>query len=137
MVRLYTLHIFNRQGVCLYYQDWQRPRPPAGGDLAQEHKLMFGFLFSLKQLVGKMSPRKGGFYACSTAAYKLNYYETASGLRFVLCSEVGAGDMREVLRHVYANIYVECVTKNPLWKVDEPVNCPMFVQTLGQYLENL
>ena len=44
--------------------------------------------------------RGGGFYACSTSAYKLHYFETASGLRFVLTTDLAAADMREALRHI-------------------------------------
>eukprot|EP00965_Chrysotila_dentata_P237665 6202047-Pleurochrysis_carterae.AAC.2 len=79
----------------------------------------------------------GGFYACSTSAFKLNYFETASGIRFVLCTELGAGDMREVLRHIFSNIFVECLTKNPMWKADEPISCPLFVQQLTNYLDGI
>jgi len=96
---------------------------------------MFGFLFSLKQLVGKMSPRRGGgFYACSTNAYRLHYFETASGLRFVLTTDLATGDMREVLRYIYAQIYVECLVKNPLYQPGEPISCTLFTQTLERYM---
>ena len=109
MVQLYTLSIFNRQGAPLFYKEWSRPA--AVKDMKEEHKLMFGFLFSLKQLVAKMSPRKsGGFYACSTNTYKLHYFETASGLRFVLTTDLAAADLREALRYIYSQIYVECLT---------------------------
>lgn len=135
MVVLYTLQIFNRQGQPLYYREWSRP--VAVKDLKEEHKLMFGFLFSLKQLVGKMTPRKGGFYACSTSAYRLHYFETASGLRFVLTTDLSATDMREALRHVYSQIYVECLTKNPLYTPGEPISCPLFTQTLERYMTSL
>ena len=51
--------IFNRQGTCLYYQEFQPSATSApAGDIKSHHKLMYGFLFSLKQLVGKLSPRK-------------------------------------------------------------------------------
>ena len=46
--------IFDRQGQPLFYREWDRPVPQQ----KDEHKLTFGFLFSLKQLVGKMSPKK-------------------------------------------------------------------------------
>ena len=42
--------------MSLFYKEWSRP--VAIKDMKEEHKLMFGFLFSLKQLVGKMSPKK-------------------------------------------------------------------------------
>jgi len=100
---------------------------------------MFGFLFSLKQLVQKMAPRgaSGGFHACSTSTYKLNYFESASGFRFILCTDFKAGDMREVLRHIYADIFVEHLTKNPLWVAEEPISCNAFVRHLDSFLEGL
>ena len=99
---------------------------------------MFGFLFSLKQTVAKLSPKKGGgFYACSTSNYRLHYFETASGLRFVLTTDLAATDMREALRHVYSQIYVETVTKNPLYTPGEPITCPAFTQTLERYMMSL
>ena len=48
--------IFNRHGQPLFYREWARPL--AARNLSDEHKLMFGFLFSLKQLVAKMSPKR-------------------------------------------------------------------------------
>ena len=132
---LYTLQIYNRQGVPLFYREWNRPA--AVKDMKEEHKLMFGFLFSLKQLVQKMSPKKGGFYACSTSAYRLHYFESASGLRFVLTTDLAATDMREALRHIYSQIYVECLTKNPLYTPGEPITCSLFTQTLERYVSSL
>lgn len=133
---VYTLHIFNRAGLCMYYREWSRPME--NGDLKSNNKLLFGFLFSLKQLVGKISPRKGGgFYACSTSAFKLNYFETPSGHRFVLCTDLAAGDMREPLRHIYSHIFVECLVKNPLWTPNEEITNANFVQAIDRYVNSL
>ena len=129
--------IFSRTGQCLLYKECSRPALPRQGE-ANEQKLLFGYLFSLKDLVKKMSPKKGGsFYACSTNAFKLNYYETASGLRFVMTTDLAAGDMREPLRKIYADFFVETLVKNPLWKNDEEITCPVFTQQLDQYLRTL
>jgi hypothetical protein len=40
---------------------------------------------------------------------------------------------------VYANIYVECIARNPLYrhKPDEPLKCPLFVARLEEYLFSL
>lgn len=81
--------------------------------------------------------RGGGFYACSTNTFKLNYYEPPSGLRFILTTDLVAGDMRESLRHIYSNIYVEYLSKNPLWKPDEELTCPLFTQTLERYIATI
>jgi len=131
---VYTMQIFDRHGQPLYYCEWSRPV----GASKDEHKLMFGFLFSLKQLVGKMSPKKnGGFYACSTSTYKLHYLETASGLRFVMLTDPATSDMRDSLRYIYSQIYVECLVKNPLWRPGEPISCPLFTQSLERYVNTL
>ena len=53
-------------------------------------------------------------------AYRLHYFESASGLRFVLTTDLAATDMREALRHIYSQIYVECLTKNPLYRPESP-----------------
>ena len=120
----------------LYYHEFSRPLPAY--DMKEEHKLMFGFLFSLKQLVAKMSPKKGGgFYACNTSAYRLHYFETASGYRFVLTTDLAAADLRDTLRHIYSNIFVETLTKNPMWTPGEPISHPSFVKALERYLGGL
>ena len=89
-------------------------------------------------LVASLSPKKGGgFYACSTSAYKLHYFETASGLRFVMTTDLAMADMRDVLRYIYSNFYVECLVKNPLWRPGEPITCPNFTKSLERYVATL
>eukprot|EP00962_Isochrysis_galbana_P017074 scaffold4899_cov135-Isochrysis_galbana.AAC.4 len=45
--------------------------------------------------------------------------------------------MREALRHIYADIFVEHLTKNPLWVAKEPISCTAFVRDLDAYLGSL
>ena len=45
--------------------------------------------------------------------------------------------MRESLRHIYSNIYVESLAKNPLWKPDEELTCPKFTQELETYIASI
>jgi|TARA_B100000524_G_C23635855_1_gene364916 hypothetical protein len=147
MTQLFSIHIFSRKGACLYYKQLSRPLDSGSrsgektpNELEQEHKLMFGFLFSLKQFVHKISPDgpgPSGFYACNTSTYKLHYHEVPSGMRLVLCTEKNAPDLREALRHIYANIVVETLVKNPLWQPDTPIDAPAFVEQLDGYLKGL
>jgi len=53
---LHTLYIFTRRGVCLYYKDYNRPRNTLAETPEEDKKLMYGLLFSLKQLVNNLSP---------------------------------------------------------------------------------
>ena len=55
----------------------------------------------------------------------------------MLLTDLSATDMREALRHVYSQIYVECLTKNPLFTPGEPISCPLFTQTLERYMNSL
>jgi Sybindin-like family len=50
----HMLYIFNRAGVCLLYREWNRPLRTL--DPQQDHKLMFGLLFSLRSFTTKIDP---------------------------------------------------------------------------------
>ncbi|KAH0894995.1 hypothetical protein HID58_057424 [Brassica napus] len=52
----HMMYVFNRNGVCLLYKEWNRPLHTLNPQ--QDHKLMFGLLFSLKSLTAKMDPVK-------------------------------------------------------------------------------
>ncbi|KAI5072122.1 hypothetical protein GOP47_0012228 [Adiantum capillus-veneris] len=77
------------------------------------------------------------FHAFSTNTYKLSLLETPSGIKIVLVTDPGMGDLREALRHIYSNIYVEYVIKNPLYKPSEHFRCELFNAALDQYVKTL
>ncbi|KAG5456575.1 MAG: Sybindin-like family-domain-containing protein, partial [Olpidium bornovanus] len=131
--------------------------------LEEEAKLVYGVVFSLRNLVNKLSgkplgnPVAGGaalrrltipayksssdsFLAYRTSAYKLHYFETPTGLRFVLNTDptVETEPMREVLRQIYTHIYVEYVVKNPLVKIDRQlISNEYFKNELNRYIGSL
>ncbi|CAJ2675860.1 unnamed protein product [Trifolium pratense] len=93
----HMLYVFNRNGICLLYREWNRPLHTLNAQ--QDHKLMFGLLFSLKSLTAKMDPtsaEKGNlgvpqlpgqgcsFHSFRTNTYKLSFMETPSGIKHVL-----------------------------------------------------
>lgn len=47
--------------------------------------------------------------------------------------------MNPNLQYIYSSIFVDCVARNPLYqhKVDEPINCPLFLARLEEYLLSL
>lgn len=47
------------------------------------------------------------------------------------------GDLRDFLRSIYKNVYVEYVIKNPLVKVGEPIKCELFAQQLQKEVSAL
>ncbi|KAI1374698.1 Sybindin-like family-domain-containing protein [Hypoxylon crocopeplum] len=81
-------------------------------------KLIFGTVFSLRNMVRKLGGEDDAFIAYRTSQYKLHYYETPTNLRFALLTEPGALAMRNVLHQIYINLWVEYVVKNPLSPVE-------------------
>ncbi|KAH0762315.1 hypothetical protein KY290_018388 [Solanum tuberosum] len=90
----HMMYVFNRNGVCLLYREWNRPLKTLNPQ--QDHKLMFGLLFSLKSLTAKMDPtsaEKGNlgvpqlpgqgcsFHSFRTNTYKLSFMESPSGIK--------------------------------------------------------
>ncbi|GMN44513.1 hypothetical protein TIFTF001_013719 [Ficus carica] len=145
----HMMYVFNRNGVCLLYREWNRPLRTLNPQ--QDHKLMFGLLFSLKSLTAKMDPTtadKGNlgvpqlpgqgcsFHSFRTNTYKLSFMETPSGLKIILVTHPRTGDLRESLKHIY-NLYVEYVVKNPLHSPGTPIRCELFNTSLDQYVRSI
>ncbi|KAJ4951909.1 hypothetical protein NE237_028741 [Protea cynaroides] len=116
-----------------------------------DHKLMFGLLFSLKSFTAKMDPtnvEKGNlgvpqlpgqgcsFHSFQTNTYKLSFMESPSGIKIILVTHPKTGDLRESLKHIY-NLYVEYVTKNPLYTPGTPIRCELFNTSVDQYVRTL
>ncbi|KAI6082892.1 snare-like protein [Hypoxylon rubiginosum] len=104
-------------------------------------KLIFGTVFSLRNMVRKLGGEDDAFIAYRTGQYKLHYYETPTNLRFALLTEPGALSMRNVLHQIYINLWVEYVVKNPLSPVEhkggEGVRNEMFEMGLDKFIRGL
>ncbi|XP_074263153.1 uncharacterized protein LOC141585966 [Silene latifolia] len=145
----HMIYIFNRNGICLLYREWNRQLHTL--DPQQDHKLMFGLLFSLKSLTAKMDPtcvdkvnlgvpqlpgQGCSFHSFRTNTYKLSFMETPSGIKLILVTHPRTGDLRESLKYIY-NLYVEYVVKNPLYSPGTPIRCEPFNTNLDQYVRGL
>ena len=135
---IFNLYIFDREGTCLYYGEWNR-RKNAGISRDEEFKLMYGMIFSMKSFTQKMSPMdmKTGFQNIQTSRYKLHYYETPSGLKFIMNTDLTVDNMRVHLHQMYSSIYVEYVVKNPLASLSEPITSELFKTKLDDYVRGL
>ncbi|KAL4200474.1 hypothetical protein AMTRI_Chr03g56680 [Amborella trichopoda] len=87
----------NRNGLCLFYREWLCPLKTLSPQ--QDHKLMFGLVFSVKSFTTKMDPADGGnlefpqlpsqgcsFHSFRTNTYKLSFMESPSGIKNVCVS---------------------------------------------------
>lgn len=84
---VHSFHIFDRKGKTLFTKRYVKGTGPEDEEqLSEQRKLIFGMLFSLRELSNSLSPAEGpgDLQLVKTGASTLYNYETVSGLRFVL-----------------------------------------------------
>ncbi|KAK2886049.1 hypothetical protein QQF64_020168 [Cirrhinus molitorella] len=135
---VHNLYIFDRNGACLHYSEWNRKKQ-AGISKEEEFKLMYGMLFSIRSFVSKMSPvdMKDGFLAFQTSRYKLHYYETPTGIKLVMNTDLGVPNCRDTLQQIYSTLYVEYIVKNPLCVLGESLQSDLFCSKLDSFIRAL
>ncbi|KAF9884266.1 TRAPP subunit bet5 [Aspergillus nanangensis] len=136
---VYSFYIFDRHAECIYKRCWL-PRPSsmsskssrpaseitntANGLPAVLHelprtsdddaKLIFGTVFSLRNMVRKLGGEDDSFVTYCTSQYRLHYYETPTNIKFVMLTDVKSPTMRLALQQIYINLYVEYDTSSIL-----------------------
>ncbi|XP_057175944.1 trafficking protein particle complex subunit 1 isoform X1 [Triplophysa rosa] len=135
---VHNLYIFDRNGTCLHYSEWNRKKQ-AGISKEEEYKLMYGMLFSIRSFVSKMSPLdlKDGFMSFQTSRYKLHYYETPTGIKLVMNTDLGVPNCRDTLQQIYSTLYVEYIVKNPLCVLGESLQSDLFNSKLDSFIRAL
>lgn len=48
--------------------------------------------------------RRDGFANFRTSRYKLNFYETPSGMKFIMTTDLTVGNIRDILHQIYSNV---------------------------------
>jgi len=84
---VHSFHIFDRKGKTLFTKRYVKSSGTEDEEqLSEQRKLIFGMLFSLRELSNSLSPTEGpgDLQLVKTGASTLYNYETVSGLRFVL-----------------------------------------------------
>ncbi|CRL19114.1 Sybindin-like protein [Penicillium camemberti] len=156
---VYSFYIFDRHAECIYKRRWL-PRPasivgksrsdtvsgaaPTGlGQTVRstddDSKLVFGTVFSLRNMVRKLGGEDDNFVSFTTSQYKLHYYETPTNTKFVMLTDLKSPSMRIALQQIYINLFVEYVVKNPLSPTEHPggvgVNNELFEESLEQFVQ--
>lgn len=90
-------------------------------------------------MVRQLGGDEDEFISYRTGEYKLHYYETPTGMKFVILTDTKTSDnLRVVLHQIWANLYVEYVVRNPLSPVEHPgglgVNNELFEMGLDRFV---
>ena len=80
---------------------------------------------------------RDGFLNFTTSKYKLHFFETPSGLKFIMNTDLNVGSMRDALQHIFSLIYVEYVVKNPMCELNQPITSELFKTKLDEYVKDL
>ncbi|EEB09617.1 TRAPP complex subunit Bet5 [Schizosaccharomyces japonicus yFS275] len=127
---IYGFYIFDRHCECIYRQKWNQidvfsdsssavsndsSKEKSRSTNNDEEKLVFGVVFSLRNMVKKVAGNSEEFLSYSTSKYKLHFYETPSNIRMALLTSPNVENLVYVLHQVYATLYVEFVAKYPLY----------------------
>ncbi|TGZ82784.1 transport protein particle complex of the golgi, subunit bet5-like protein [Ascodesmis nigricans] len=164
---IYSFYIFDRHCECIYTKQWHEaeryqsaaaatarrasitsapdgvslPQAPGRLSVQDDAKLIFGVVFSLRNMVRKLSGPDDSFISFRTNGYKLHYYETPTNLRFVMLTDTKMSNLRAALHQIYVNLYVEFVVKNPLSPVEHPggvgVGVEMFEYGLERFIKSI
>ena len=122
---IHNLYIFDRQGVLIFYGEWNRKKQSGMTreeviffknlkfqrilliTFTQEAKLMYGMLYSIRSFVSKISPSdvKEGFQCYRTSKYKLNYYETPSGIKYIMNTDLNSQNIRELMQAINSQVF--------------------------------
>ena len=143
---VHSLHIFDRKGKTLFTKRFVKDTDNTDPDLlAEQRKLVFGMLFSLREVAASLSPessKERGLQLIRTGAATLHTYETASGLRLALYvtddpQGLHAGSIRKALYYIYHELWIQCVIRSPLYRTTAPnVDETNFASKLQGYLAN-
>ncbi|GAA97052.1 uncharacterized protein L969DRAFT_611493 [Mixia osmundae IAM 14324] len=109
----------------------------------EEAKLVYGVVFSLRNMVKKLAGREEAFLSYSTSTYKLHFFETVTGYKFLLLSDLSApGSLRHVLKQIYQGAFIEFVVRNPLIQMDSHqsgrgIDNVAFRRAVGQFIATI
>jgi len=134
---IHNLYIFDRNGILVYYGEWNRKKVPSMSK-EEEGKLVYGMIISLRGVIEKVSPLdiKDNSFHYRTSKYKMNFWESPSGVKFVMNTDLNSPNVKELLKTIYMQVYVEYVVKNPLCVQGELISSELFAQKLDEIVKS-
>mmetsp|Transcript_6120 Transcript_6120/g.7505 ORF Transcript_6120/g.7505 Transcript_6120/m.7505 type:complete len:141 (+) Transcript_6120:67-489(+) len=117
------LFIISKSGGVIFNQDLSEAAP----HLNTNDWLRFGSTFhGLHAIAGQIAPViSAGIEKLETGTFKLQCFQSLTGVKFVLTAEANTPEMDVVLQKVY-EAYADYVLKNPFYELDMPIRVELF-----------
>ncbi|SCU78777.1 LADA_0A07536g1_1 [Lachancea dasiensis] len=122
---IYSFWIFDKHCNCIFDREWTLKSNHASGTINSKlnedtAKLLYGMVFSLRSISQKLAGQgpHNEIRTIATGKYRAHVLCTASGLWFILLSDLKRENLSEVLRYLYGEIYIKTVVHNWLSPID-------------------
>ncbi|XP_014247543.1 trafficking protein particle complex subunit 4 [Cimex lectularius] len=94
---------------------------------------MFYPLFALASQLSP-EPKSSGIEVLEADTFKLECFQTLTGVKFMIISEPGQTGLDTILRKIY-ELYADYALKNPFYSLDMPIRCELFDSNLKALLD--
>jgi len=117
------VYVINKAGGLIYQQDFA-PIPKLGGN---DYLRLASTFHGLHAITSNLSPTgsSSGIEVLEAETFKLQCYQTPTGLKFYVTAENTHPNLDATLRTIY-EIYTDYVLKNPFYEIEMPIRCELF-----------
>ncbi|KAL5280632.1 TRAPPC4 family protein [Megaselia abdita] len=94
--------------------------------------------YSLYSIASQLSPelKSSGIEILEADTFTLHCFQTKTGVKFIIISEVGVHGMDILLKKIY-ELYADYALKNPFYSLEMPIRCDQFDTKLQALLEQV
>ncbi|KAK5582786.1 hypothetical protein RB653_004372 [Dictyostelium firmibasis] len=119
-----SIYILNKAGTLIYQNDFGNTEK-----LSHNSYIRLGSTFhSLHAIASNLSPVSGsssGIEVIETEAFKLQCFQTHTGIKFYVIADPNHQQLEELLHGVY-ELYTDYVLKNPFYEIEMQIRCDLF-----------
>lgn len=100
-----------------------------------DYLVLAGTFHSVHAISSRVSPvsSSSGISVVETAKSAIHCYQTLTGMKFLLITDLRQFGPELVISQVY-QLFSDYVMKNPFYQLDMPIRCEQFDRQLNKYL---
>lgn len=139
---IYSFYIYDRHCQCIYHRQYNPHEDLNKANDSDISKLLFGVLYSLKNLSSKLGDNESfnSLKSFSTTNFRIHYLETLSNFKFILISDNMIDNLQNILWELYSNYFRNNIVLNPLSPIDfnnEIIDNVKFVNQTDEFIKSL